>query len=239
MPVADRASLSGQALINLKAKEMRSDELLQKDVQDAIKWEPLLHAAEVGVIAGGGIITLTGTVNSYAKKVQAVEAARSVAGVKAVADDMNVRPEGSAIMDDTTLALEVIRALKSSWSVPNDTVRVTVADGWVTLEGILHWDFQRQAAKNAIRYLTGVRGVISRLTIESEIRDEIEKERVEQALRRNWAIESDRILVRAHGTTITLSGIVSSLFQKDQAEHIAYKTPGVWLVENLLVVEHD
>ncbi|PHK17084.1 ornithine aminotransferase [Nostoc linckia z15] len=218
---------------------MKNNETLQKDVQDAIKWEPLLHAAEIGVAVNDGIVTLTGTVDSYAKKKEAEEAAKKVAGVKAVADDVKVKLEKSAVKDDTDVADEVIGALRESLTVPDSKIKVTVDDGWVTLEGTLHWDFQREAAKNAIRYLTGVRGVINKMKIQSEVEDEIEKGKVEEALRRNWAIESGKIHVRAHGTTITLSGIVTSLFQKEEAERIAYKTPGVWFVDNQLVVEYD
>ena len=218
---------------------MKNNETLQKDVQDAIKWEPLLHAAEIGVAVHNGVVTLTGTVDSYAKKKEAEEAAKKVAGVKAVADDVKVKLDTSAIKDDTDIADEVVHALKESWSVPDSKIKATVDDGWVTLEGTLHWDFQREAATNAIRYLTGVRGVINNMKIQSEVEDEIEKGKVEEALRRNWAIESGKIHVRAHGTTITLSGIVSSLFQKEEAERIAYKTPGVWYVDNQLQVEYD
>lgn len=173
------------------------------------------------------------------RKKEAEEAAKKVAGVKAVVDDIEIRLDKAAVKNDTDVAKEVVRALKESWSVPDSKIKVTVDDGWVTLEGILHWDFQREAAKNAIRYLTGVRGVINKIKIQSEVANEIEKKKVEEALRRNWAIESKNIHVRAHGTTITLSGIVTSLFQKEEAERIAYKTPGVWFVDNKLVVEYD
>ncbi|AWH86385.1 ornithine aminotransferase [Flavobacterium album] len=218
---------------------MKSNEKLQKDVQDAIKWEPLLHAAEIGVIVHDGIVTLTGTVDSYAKKTEAEQAAKSVAGVKAVVDDIEVRFANGFVISDTDIAESVVLALKGNWSVPDSKIKTTVDNGWVTLEGTLHWDFQRQAARNAVRYLAGVRGVTNKLMIKSEVEDQIEQKKVEDALRRNWAIDSDKIHVRAHGTTISLSGIVSSLFQKDEAERIAYKTPGVWFVDNQLVVEYD
>lgn len=218
---------------------MKSNEKIQKDVQDAIKWEPLLHAAEIGVIVHEGIVTLTGTVDSYPKKTEAEQAAKSVAGVKAVVDDIEVRLAKGFVKSDTDIAESVVRALKENWSVPDSKIKTTVDNGWVTLEGTLHWDFQRQAAKNAVRYLTGVRGLTNKLKIKSEVEDQIEQKKVEDALRRNWAIDSDKIHVRAHGTTISLSGVVSSLFQKDEAERIAYKTPGVWFVDNQLVVEYD
>lgn len=217
----------------------KSNENLQKDVQDAIKWEPLLHAAEIGVIVHDGIVTLTGTVDSYAKKREAEEAAKNVAGVMAVVDDVEVKPNSSSIKNDTDIATEVIKALKNNWSVPDSRIKITVDNAWVTMEGTLHWNFQREAAKNAIRYLNGVRGVVNKMKIEAEVKDEVEQKKVEKALRRNWAIDAEKIHVKAHERTITLSGIVNSLFQKEEAERIAWNTPGVWNVDNKLVVEYD
>lgn len=218
---------------------MKSNEVLQKDVQDAIKWEPLLHAAEIGVIVKDGIVTLSGEVDSYYKKKEAEDAAKYVAGVRAVVDDIEVVIDKTTPKTDTDIAANVVKALHDNWSVPDAKVKVTVDNGWITLEGTLTWDYQRQAAKNAVRYLAGVRGVTSKLKLKSELDNEIEKKKVEEALRRNWAIDSDKIHVKADGNTITLSGIVGSIFQKEQAEKIAFKTPGVWHVENLLQVEYD
>lgn len=218
---------------------MKSNEVLQKDVQDAIKWEPLLHAAEIGVIVHNGIVTLTGTVDSFAKKKEAEDAAKNVAGVKALVDDIEVKPNRFAVVNDTDIAHEIVRALQENWSVPDKKIKVIVDNGRVTLEGILDWDFQREAALKSVRYLAGVTSVTSKLKIQPEINNELEQKKVEGALRRNWAIEADKIQIRAHDRTITLSGIVNSLFQKEEAERIAYKTPGVWFVDNQLVVEYD
>ena len=218
---------------------MKSNEVLQKDVQDAIKWEPLLHSSEIGVIVNDGIVTLNGEVDSYYKKKEAQDAAKNVAGVRAVVDDIEVVIDKTGHMSDTIIATDVVKALKDNWLVPDDKITVTVDNGWITLEGTVRWDFQRAAAENTIRYRSGVRGVISKLKLKSEVDNEIEKKRVEDALRRNWAINSDKISVKADGNTITLNGIVGSIFQKTEAEKIAYKTPGVWLVDNLLVVESD
>ncbi len=218
---------------------MKSNEVLQKDVQDAIKWEPLLHAAEIGVIVHNGIVTLTGTVDSFAKKKEAEDAAKNVAGVKALVDDIEVKPNRFAVVNDTDIAQEIVRALQENWSVPDKKIKVIVDNGRVTLEGILDWDFQREAALKSVRYLAGVTSVTSKLKIQPEINNELEQKKVEGALRRNWAIDADKIQVRAHDRTITLSGIVNSLFQKEEAERIAYKTPGVWFVDNQLVVEYD
>lgn len=159
--------------------------------------------------------------------------------MKAVVDDVKVDLYFSAIKSDTDIAASVLKALHENWAVPDHLLKVTVENGWVTLEGILHWNFQRKAAENAIRYLEGVRGVIDKIKIEAEIKNELEKEFVEKALRRSWLLDIDNIRVRVDNKTITLSGIVSSLFQKEEAERIAWNTPGVWYVDNELLVEFD
>jgi osmotically-inducible protein OsmY len=227
-------------MLNLKTLKMKSNEALQKNVQDAIKWEPLLHSAEIGVIVKDGIVTLTGTVDQYAKKKEAEDAAKNVAGVKAVVDDIEVIVgKNGSIMTDPDIAAEVVRALKENRTVPKDKIKVVVDNGWVTLGGTLHWDFQREAALKAVRYLDGIRGVFNKMKIKAEVHNELEKKRVEDALRRNWAIEADKIHVKADGNTIILSGIVKSVYEKGEAEKIAWKTPGVWFVDNKLYVETD
>jgi len=218
---------------------MKNNAELQKDVQDAIKWEPLLSAAEIGVTAKDGIITLTGTVDSYIKKTEAEDAAKNVAGVKAVVEKIDIKLAHWGKTTDAEVANEVLRAFKWNWQVPNDKVKVKVEDGWVTLEGELHWNYQREAAKDAIKNLTGVKGVSNNIKIQSETHDAIEKMDIESALRRNWSINDDDIDVEVSGTTVTLSGTVKSWYQRDEAEKIAWAAPGVWAVKNDLVVEYD
>jgi osmotically-inducible protein OsmY len=217
----------------------KSNDVLSKEVIDAIKWEPLLSSNEIDVNVKDGIVTLSGTVDNYTQKKEAEHAVKSIAGVKAVVDDVKVDLYFSAIKSDTDIASSVIKALHGNWAVPDHRLKVTVENGWVTLEGILHWNFQRKAADNAIRYLPGVRGVIDKIKIEAEIKNELGKEIVEKALRRSWILDVDNIKVRVEGKTIYLSGIVDSLFQKDEAERIAWNTPGVWCVDNELVVEFN
>ena len=118
-------------------------------------------------------------------------------------------------------------ALKASYSVPNDKVTVKVEDGWVTLEGELSWNYQREAAKHAVNYLTGVKGVTNNITIKSDIHDAIEKKDVENAIARSWSIDDLDISVAVSGRTVTLSGTVTSWYQKDEAGRIAWKTPGI------------
>lgn len=218
---------------------MKNNEALQKDVQDALKWEPLLKAAEIGVTAKDGVVTLTGTVDSYVKKSEAEDAAKDVAGVKAVVENIDVKLAHWGKTTDAELAAEVLNAFKWSWRVPNDKVKVKVEDGWVTLDGEVNWNYQREAAKDAIKNLNAVKGVTNNIKIESESHDAIEKTDIESALRRNWSINDDDIDVEVSDTKVTLTGTVKSWYQKDEAEKIAWNAPGVWSVDNELIVEQE
>lgn len=217
---------------------MKTNEELQKDVQNAIKWEPLLHAAEIGVTVKDGIVTLSGTVDGYYKKTQAEDAAKNVAGVKALVEKIEVRYSKDFNKSDNEIAAEVLKGINNIWSVPNNLIKVKVENGWITLEGELAWNYQREETKNAINYLTGVKGVTNNIKIKSEIHDSIEKKDVEKALARSWAFNSNDISVKVSGTNVTLTGIVSSIYQKEEAGRLAWKTPGIWSVENNLVVDY-
>ncbi|OAZ04998.1 osmotically-inducible protein Y precursor [Flavobacterium succinicans] len=217
---------------------MKTNAELQTDVQNAIKWEPLLNAAEIGVTAKDGVISLTGVVDSYAKKVEAENAAKKVIGVKALVEKIDVKFPSSFVKTSLEIANEVLAALKSNWSVPEDKVTVKVEDGWVTLEGELPWNYQKEAAKSAIIYLAGVKGVTNNIKIKSESHDAIEKRDVEKAIGRSWRIDDSDIAVSVSGTTVTLKGTVSSWYQKEEAARIAWNTPGIWHVKNELEVDY-
>ena len=218
---------------------MKTNESLQKDVQDAIKWEPLLNAAEIGVTAKDGIITLTGTVDNYTKKSEAEDAAKNVAGVKAVVEKIEIKFGSTWQKDDNEIAKEVLNAFKWNWEVPDDKVKVKVENGWVTLEGELQWNYQKEAAKNVVKNLVGVIGVTNNIIIKSLTNDEIEKKDIESALERNWSINANDIRVKVLGNGVTLTGTVNSWYQKDKAGRIAWNAPGVWKVDNELVIEQD
>jgi osmotically-inducible protein OsmY len=223
----------------IKKNNMKTNADLQKEVQDAIKWEPLLSAAEIGVTAKEGVITLTGTVDSYWKKSEAEEAAKSVTGVKAVVEKIEIKfKDGLVKKDDNDIATGVLKAFEQNIEVPNGKVKVIVEKGWITLEGDLEWNFQREAAKNAVSILTGVVGVTNNIRIKSETRVEIERKDIESALKRNWSLRDRDIKVKVSGTKLTLTGTVDSLYQKSEAARIAWKTPGIWRVDNELEVEY-
>ncbi|MEN9346974.1 MAG: hypothetical protein RLZZ77_485 [Bacteroidota bacterium] len=218
---------------------MKTNSELQLDVQNAILWEPLLHAAEIGVTAKDGVISLTGVVDSYAKKKEAEAAAKRVKGVKAIVENIEVHFPHSWQKSDFDIANAVLHAFKSNWTIPADKVAVKVENGWVTLEGELHWNYQREAAKNAVRFLTGVVGVVDLIKIKAEIKQALEKKDVEDALERSWSIDTTNVHVAVSGTTVTLSGSVNSWFQKEEAERIAWNTPGIYHVYNELTVDHE
>ena len=218
---------------------MKTNADLQKDVQDAIKWEPLLNAAEIGVTAKDGVITLTGVVDSYSKKIEAEDAAKNVAGVKAVVEKIEIKFSSSwGKKDDNEIASEVLSAFKWNWQVPNNKVKVKVEDGWVTLSGELEWNTQKEAAKDAVKNLLGVKGVSNTITIKSETQDQIEKRDIESALNRSWATMDKDIMVKVTDHNVKLSGTVNSWYQKDEAARIAWNAPGVWSVDNELIVDY-
>jgi osmotically-inducible protein OsmY len=216
---------------------MKTNEELQRDVQNAIKWEPQLHAAEIGVTAKNGVVTLMGTVDAYYKKIEAENAAKNVDGVKAVVEEIEIK-YSSNTKSDEDIANDVLKALTDNWNVPQENIQIKVEKGWVTLEGQVTWNYQKQAASKSISHLSGVKGVNSHIKIKSEIQDEIEKKNIVRALASNWTLHSENIIVRVDGTGVTLTGAVSSLYQKDLAEKIVWKTPGIWSVDNQLTVEH-
>ena len=217
---------------------MKTNEELQKDVQNAIKWEPLLNAAEIGVTAKDGVVSLTGVVDNYSKKLEAENAAKNVAGVKAVVENIEVKFISSWNKSDLDIANEAIAALKSNWVIPKDKVKVKVEDGWITLDGELPWYYQREAAKSAVNYLSGVKGVTNNIKVKPDTHDEIEEKQVKLALTRHWSLNSQNVNVKVSENKITLTGTVSSFFQKEEAERIAWNTPGVWAVYNELAVEY-
>jgi osmotically-inducible protein OsmY len=216
---------------------MKNNSELQKDVQDAIRWEPLLNAAEIGVTVKDGVVTLTGIVDCYAKKLEAENAAKNVKGVKALVENIEVKYSNEWSKSNLEIAAEILNTFQTNALVPQDKVKVKVEDGWVTLDGMVNFNYERDAAKNTINYLKGVKGVTNNIIIKSETNDMIEQKEVEGALGRNWAINSEKIGIKVSGSKITMTGTVHSMYQKNEAGRVVWNTPGVWTVENELIVE--
>jgi len=217
---------------------MKSNEVLQKDVQDAIKWEPLLKAAEIGVTVKDGVVTLTGVVDSYMKKLEAESATKKVAGVKAVVEKITIKVCNSCLKTDGEIAKEILNAFMWNWEIPNNKINIKVEAGWVTIDGQLEWNSEREAAKKAISKLLGVVGVTNNITIASEVKDNVEKLAIERAIARNWSLDDKNIQVNVDGNKVIIRGTVDSWYQKEEAGRIAWNAPGVLVVDNELSVDY-
>jgi osmotically-inducible protein OsmY len=196
----------------------------------------MLRTSEIGVVAMDGIVTLTGNVDSYAKKLEAEDAAKKVAGVKVVIEQIEVTLINDVKKNDYEIAKEILSALAIDW-VPAEKLKIKVEHGLVTLEGTLHWNFQKQAAKHCIKNIIGVTRIKNQIIIKAETHDEVEQKHLENALKLNWCMDGQDVRVSVLGKTITLNGVVNSYYQKEEAERIAWNAPGVNTVVNELAIE--
>ena len=218
---------------------MKTNSDLKNDVQNALKWEPSLKTSKIGVAVDDGIVILTGTVEDYSQKSEAEDAAKNVAGVMAVVEEIEVKTITWGVTTDAEIAKEILRIFKWKFQVSNERVQIKVENGWVSLEGELAWNFQKEAVEAAVKHLTGVKGISNNIEIRSLTQDAVEEKDIQSALERNWALNDHDVDVKAAGSKITLTGTVSSLYQKEEAGKIAWKAPGVEKVVNDLVVDYD
>ena len=206
---------------------MKTDKQLQTDVIAELSWEPSVNAQDIGVEVKDGIVTLAGHVSSYAEKIDAERATMRVSGVKALAVEMDVKLAGSSARNDVDIARSVENVLQWTTYLPKDSVKIKVESGWVTLSGEVSWEFQRQAATSAVRYLMGVKGVSDQLVIKPHLSAPVVKADIEAALKRRAQKDADDIKVSVHGTDVTLSGKVHSWSERNLATQTAWSSPGV------------
>jgi osmotically-inducible protein OsmY len=214
---------------------IRTDEELQKDVLAELKWDAQIQPNEIGVSVKDGVVTLTGWVDSYLKKWSAEEAAHKVAGVKAVANEIEIKL--STERTDPDIAAAAIHALEWDAFVPSNKVQVTVSKGWVTLKGEVEWQYQKEDAERVVRRLTGVKGVTNLITVKPRVTPSELKKKIEDALVRNAEIDAKKITVEVQGNKAILKGTVRAWAEKEQAARVAWSAPGVTSVENQITVE--
>ena len=217
---------------------MKTDSQLQQDVMAELKWEPAVHAEQIGVEVKDGIVTLAGHVDSYPAKWNAERAAQRVAGVKALAVEIDVKLNGSTKRSDTDVARSVENVLLWTTYLPKDSVKIMVEDGWVTLSGEVQWGFQRATATAAVRYLAGVAGVSDLITIkpDTNINASVVKTNIEESLKRRATSEAIGIKVAVSGSEVTLTGKASSWAERDAAGSAAWNSRGVTkVVDNITI----
>lgn len=213
-----------------------TDREIKQHVQNALDWEPSLDAGDIGVSTEAGVVTLRGNVSSYAEKMAAEQVVLRVYGVKGVANDLNVRLTTGSQRTDTDIAQAALSALKWNTLVPDDRVTVSVRDGWLTLNGTLDWQYQKDAAFRTVRELMGVKGVTNRIEIKARVNTVGVRDKIEAALKRSAEIDARRINVTAEDNKVILSGNVHSWFERQEAERAAWAAPGVRDVEDRLAI---
>lgn len=215
---------------------MKTDSQLQHDVLAQLEWEPSVEASHIGVAAKDGVVTLTGSVATYAEKMRAEEVTKRLYGVLAVANDIEVKIPGSHVRNDSEIATAAVNALRWHTAVPDEKLKVTVRNGWVTLEGTVEWGFQREAAEDAVRPLTGVQGVVNRIVVKAPVKPTDVKQKIEAAFKRSAELDARRVGVEATDGKVTLSGHVRSWTEREEAQQAAWAAPGVTEVNNQLSV---
>ena len=215
---------------------MKTDLQLHAHVIDELRWDPQANDADLSVSVKDGVVTLRGSVETYPQKYAAERAVERVAGVKAVAEQLDVRPAGASVRSDTEIAHSAVNALAWNIEVPADRVTVKVEGGWITLKGHVPWNYQRLAAERAVRYLIGVKGLRNLIEVEPEVSPAEVKAKIEAAFKRNAELDAKRIAVTMADGTVTLEGSVRSWTERMDAEHAAWAAPGVKEVDDRLVV---
>jgi osmotically-inducible protein OsmY len=215
---------------------MKSDVELRRAVLDELEWEPSIDGAEIGVTAHAGIVTLTGTVKNYSEKMAAERVTKRLQGVKAIANDIEVRLRGSSERTDPEIARTAVEILKWRTVVPHDRIKIVVNRGWVTLEGEVDWQYQKYAAFDAIHHLDGVKGVSNMITVKPRVSATEVKSRIEAAFRRSAELDGEKVRVEAHDGKVTLHGRLRTWAERDEADRTAWAAPGVTEVENLIEV---
>lgn len=220
----------------MKSTSKISDADLKNDILSELKYEPYVKATDIGVLVDNGTVTLNGYATSYGEKWAAVRAAKRVAGVNALADDIKVKLLDGYSRTDGDIAAAAASQLRWSSTVPGDAVKITVSGGWITLDGEVEWWYQKNDAENAVEDLTGVKGVSNQISIKPKLSaDKIESD-IKSAFKRSALLDAEKITVETSGNKVTLRGKVRTYAEKEEAERTAWAAPGVYSVDNQLTL---
>jgi len=215
---------------------MRSDIDIKRDVEAELRWNPDIDATDIAVAVKNGVVTLSGFVRSYAQKFEAEQTAKRVNGVRAVANDIEVRLPIFNQRPDPEIARDAVAEIQNNLPYSSDHVRVVVRDGWVTLEGSVEWNYQRERAEQVVRRVRGVKGVTNLIELQPRVPPVEVKHKIEEAFRRSAELDANRITVETEGGVVTLRGAVRSWAERQEAERVAWATPGVVRVNNLITI---
>jgi osmotically-inducible protein OsmY len=215
---------------------MRFDSEIERDVKDELQWDPDLDVTNIAVSVKDGVVTLAGYVKSYTDKYEAEAAAKRVASVRAVANDLEVRLPSVDERPDPDIARDAVAAIKSQLPISSEHIKVVIKNGWVSLEGQVEWQYQRQTAEKAVRRIKGVKGVSNLIQLRPRAQPEDIKRKIQEAFKRNAEVDANRIMVETNGSEVILKGTVRSWVEREEAERVAWSAPGVTKVEDRIAV---
>jgi len=215
----------------------KTDTELKTDVLAELKYEPSVNITDIGVLVKDGAVTLNGFATSYGEKWNAVSATKRVAGVRAIADDIVVKLPHSQLRTDGDIAAAAANQISWFTSIPAGAAKITVRDGWITLEGELEWGYQKSDAEENIQHMAGVKGVTNLITVKSKLAATHIKAAIESAFERSALLDAEKIEVETVGNKVTLRGKVRNYAERDEAERVAWAALGVWSVDNKIDVK--